>query len=85
MIRIYGQPCSFPYDPGEEPIQPGRVRIYEFMHGYEEISIEEYNERVEAYKNDPLCQIIEQEIQKEINAEVIRQINVRAKIHPQRG
>ena len=77
-VRIYGQPCSFPYDPGEPPIEPGRVRIYEFLHGYEEISIEEYNARVEEYKNDPLCQALEEEILKEINREVVRMIESEA-------
>lgn len=58
-------------DEFEELLQPGYVREYEFLHGYRDITIEEYNKSVEDFKNDPFCQILSEEIQKEINREVI--------------
>ena len=58
----------------EPPVPPGYVRIYEFLHGYEDIPQEEYDRQVEEMKNDPFCQILREEITKEINAEIIRKI-----------
>ena len=59
----------------ETPVAEGYVRIFEFMHGYRDIPEEE----LEAAKNDPLYKILMEEVTKEIDKEIIRQIekNVR--------
>jgi hypothetical protein len=62
---------------GGELLQPGYAREYEFLHGYNDITIEELDKRVEDFNNDPLAQILMEEIQKEINREVIQSIKVK--------
>lgn len=69
-VRIYGRECSIPYEQDEEPLKPGMVRIYEFLHGYTDITMEEYNEMID----DPLYKIFVEEVQKEIDREVIRSV-----------
>ena len=54
----------------EEPIAPGHVRIYEFLHGYEDKPIAE----IEKSESDPLMKVLNEETQKEIDKEVIRMI-----------
>ena len=59
----------------EDILEPGMVRIYEFLHGYRDIPIEEYRK----YENDPLLKLLKEEIQKEINREVVRAICIKSK------
>lgn len=59
---------------GEEPLDPRHVRLYHTgagMNDWKDVPLEEYERMVEEYRNDPFCQILEEEIQKEINKEVI--------------
>lgn len=53
---------------------PGYVRRYEDHTGrwYKDLTEAENAAEIEAFKNDPLCQILQEEIQKEINAEIMR-------------
>lgn len=69
MIRRFGN--THDLEPGEEPVKDGFVRIYEFLHGWEDVTEEKYEKSI----NDPLAVIIREEIQKEINREIIRMIN----------
>lgn len=73
MIRKYGELEGL--EPDEEPVKEGFVRIYEFLHGWDDIPETEYEEMI----NDPFAIILREEIQKEINAEIIREINKAAK------
>lgn len=69
MIRKYGNIEGL--EPGEEPVKEGYVRIYEFLHGWEDIPEEEFD----FYEHDPLAVLLREEIQKEINREVVNTIN----------
>jgi len=64
-------------DHPDDPLMPGHIRMWEFLHGYEDIPIEKY----EAQMNDPLYQILIDEIRKEIDREIIETIckNARTK------
>ena len=61
----------------DEPLMPGHVRYYEFLHGYEDVTLEEDERR----SNDPLYTLLVDEIRKEIDREIIATIctNARAK------
>jgi len=60
-----------------DPLMPGHVRIYEMMNWYRDIPIEKYEKQM----NDPLYQIVIDEIRKEIDREIIETIckNARTK------
>lgn len=73
MIRKHGDLEDL--EPGEEPVKEGFVRIYEFLHGWEDVAESSYEEMI----NDPLAIILREEIQKEINREVIKKINEASK------
>lgn len=72
MIRKYGDLEGL--EPGEEPVKEGFVRIYEFLHGWDDITVEEYERDI----NDPFAVVLREEIQKEINREIIELINKNA-------
>lgn len=74
MIRKYGELEGL--EPYEEPVKEGFVRIYEFLHGWEDITEEQYNKNI----NHPFNVILREEIQKEINKEIIEMINNNARI-----
>lgn len=61
----------------EDPLMPGMVRYYEFLHGYNDVTIEED----ERQSNDPAYKLFMEEIRKEIDRGIIETIcnNVRAK------
>jgi len=76
--------CSVSYeaDPQDEtPLKEGYVRLYQFLHGYQDIPIKQWEQMQEDAKNDPLFQMLQEEITKEINREVIRTMeeNIRVK------
>ena len=54
----------------KDPLAPGYIRIYEFLHGYEDILIEEYERRL----NNPVYEILVEELRKEIDKELISTI-----------
>lgn len=59
----------------ETLLEPNHVRIYEFLHGYEDITIDEY----EQWNNDPRHKIFVEELQKEIGCFLIGTICDKAK------
>lgn len=59
----------------EDPLMPGYIRLYEFLHGYEDVPIAEYD----TWEYDPATKILIEEIQKEINREVIKLICEKSK------
>lgn len=65
------------YDPDypDHPLQPGHVRLYEFLHGFEDITLEEEARRIVDWANDPLAQLLDAEMLKEINKQIIAKIN----------
>lgn len=73
MIRKYGNLEGL--EPDEEPVKEGFVRIYEFLHGWEDIPEEEYNKM----ENDPIAIILREEVLKEINKEIIELINAKSR------
>lgn len=60
-----------------EPVKPGYIRLYEDQTGrwYADITESEYEEMCKAYENDPLVQILKEEITKELDKEVVRDCN----------
>jgi hypothetical protein len=82
-IEVSHDFCSVGLKPdpsdGYPLLQPGYVRLYEFLHGYEDIPIEEWQAIQQATKDDPLMQILAEEVQKEINKEVVRMICEKAR------
>ena len=66
----------------DNPLKEGYVRLYEDHTGrwYEDVTIEENKKRIEEMNNDPLYQILMEEIQKEINSEVVRLIAKNVKV-----
>jgi len=70
------KPMHDPEHP-DDPLMPGMVRDYTMFpqfNCYEDITIEEDTRRAVEWANDPFAQIFLEEIRKEIDAEVIRQI-----------
>lgn len=67
------KPMHDPEHP-DDPLLPGHVRLYEFLHNYEDITFAEEARRHALWANDPLAQILDQEIQKAIDADVIATI-----------
>jgi len=65
MIRKHGNLKDL--EPNEPPVEKGFVRIYEFLHGYEDITEEEYEKQY----NSTEVKILEDEIRKEIDKEII--------------
>lgn len=57
-------------DGDEDPLMPGYIRRYEFLHGYEDVPIAEF----EKDQNNPVMKILAEEIQKEIDKEIIKLI-----------
>jgi hypothetical protein len=83
LVRPYVSSfCSvgFEADPGDPPLKKGYVRLYEFLHGFEDIPIEQWEQMQEAAKNDPLYQLLLEEVTKEINREVIRTIEDKIRV-----
>lgn len=66
---------------GEEPLAPRHIRLYEFLHGYEDIPLQEYDAR-ESFPGileRDLADILVREIQKEIDKTLIETICRNAK------
>lgn len=74
MIRKFGDIDNL--EPDEPPVKKGFVRVYEFLHGYEDIPEDVFN----AGEKDPLLVMLKEEIQKEIDREIISLINENAKV-----
>lgn len=73
-----------PVDPSkkfydETPLAPKHVRVYEFLHGWEDIPIRDYDIARVYEQVDPLMKIFRQELQKEIDRSVIQTIADNAK------
>lgn len=58
----------------DDPIAPGYVRVYEFLHGYEDHLIE----KIET--PNPLSKILAEEIQREIDREIIKAVYEKVKV-----
>lgn len=65
---------------GEEPLAPRSERRYEMMNFYEDYTFDEMAKWPRDPVADELWDILHEEIQKEINAEIIRTICANAKI-----
>lgn len=82
-VKKYHDYCSVGLVPDPDDnyplLQPGYVRLYEFLHGYEDITVEEWEQIQEECRNDPLMQILKVEIEKEINKEIVNTICIKAK------
>lgn len=61
---------------GEAPVEKGYVRLYTDHTGrwYEDITIEEHEKRIKEAQDDPFYQFVAEEIRKEIDREIIKQI-----------
>ena len=59
---------------GNPPVKKGYVRLYKDHTGrwYEDVTESEMKKRQEAFDNDPIAQILIEEIQKEIDAEILK-------------
>lgn len=67
------QPKVYSWQPD---IPEGHIRLYEdhTYRWYEDVSEEEYARRCEEFDNDPLCSVLKEEIQKEINKAILDEI-----------
>jgi len=61
------------------PVPPGHTRLFEFLHGYEDVPNDELERRRLEMESDPLCQILMDEINKAVDRELIGKIVAEAK------